>query len=88
MDKTNSSEIIIPKKKSNNPKGMPIRVPWRFDSEGNLVVHNPTIHDYNKYNYATRYGIKVHCEFCNRKVVQAKLNRHQMSIICKTIMEK
>jgi len=84
-NQNNSLEIIIPKRKSNNPKGLPIRVPWRFDSEGNLVVLNPTIHDYNKYNYATRYGVKVECEFCKRKVVQAKINRHHMSTICNKI---
>ena len=60
-----------------------IRCAWRFDSEGNLIVLNPTWSDYYHYNYITKYGCKVACELCNREVVQSKLNRHQKSEICK-----
>ena len=42
-----NSDIMIIKRKSNNPNGRPIRAPWRFDSDGNLIIENPTKHDYN-----------------------------------------
>ena len=80
-----NSDIQTIKRKSNNPNGRPIRVPWRFDSDGNLIIKNPTFSDYCKYNYATKYGLKIECELCGRKVVSEQLKRHKTSAICKKI---
>ena len=77
------ADIDTQEKSIKHPGGRPIKVPWRFDEDGNLVVLTAKWTDYYHHNYINKYGNKVTCELCNRVVVQSKLNRHQQSEICK-----
>ena len=76
-------DIMTIKRKSNNPNGGPIRVPWRFDSDGNLIIKNPTKHDYNINYYKIMSVHKAKCDLCNRETVWKHMKRHQESNICK-----
>ena len=65
-------------------RGCPIRVPWRFDSDGTLIVTNPTFREDYKHNYTNKYSCKVICNLCNREVSKNNCIRHKTSKICKT----
>jgi len=78
-----NDEVQSTKRTSNNPKGRPISVPWRFDSDGNLIVENPTFSDYYKYNYYNKYSCKTLCVLCCRNALIKHMKRHQNSNICK-----
>jgi len=64
-----NSDIQTIKRKSNNPNGRPIRVPWRFDSDGNLIIENPTKHDYNINYYKHVESQKLQCNLCGRNTM-------------------
>ena len=78
----NFQEHVQEKRKSNNPNGGPIRVAWRFDSDGNLIIKNPTFSDYFKHNYTNKYGCQTVCELCGRNTIVQHKRRHQSSKIC------
>lgn len=48
MDKTEKRKRSRTEK-YNKPNGGPIRALWRFDSDGTLIVENPTTRDYIHY---------------------------------------
>ena len=80
-----TSDIMIIKRKSNNPNGRPIRAPWRYDSDGNLIIKNPTFCEYYKHNYINKYGCETICELCCINIRVKHIKRHQNSNICKKI---
>lgn len=69
---------------SDNPNGDPIRVPWRFDSDGNLIIKNPTCSAYFEH-YTNKYGWQTVCELCARHTIVQHMKIHQHCSIWKNM---
>ena len=51
-------------------------------------TYNKQYYQKNRNNILTKLTPKVNCEFCNRKVSYANLNKHYTLPICKTTQAK